>query len=175
MPNQVIEYLSGRGVAFTVLPLPGSHSLEETAARHGCRIEDSVRTTAYVNRFGLALTVVPARAEPDLALVRRAMDDPGARLATAREVALTFLELDPDALPPLGLLLDAPLYVDPAVADLPEVVFAAGRSSLAILIPTAALFRDDPVLIAPLIPESVPAEPARLPDPRDMLPVHLAG
>lgn len=76
------------------------------------------------------------------------------RLATERELADRFPDHELGALPPLSMLLLVPMYVDPSIAELDEVVFAAGRQDVSVKMVTRDLFGSDPVVITPLTAES---------------------
>jgi Ala-tRNA(Pro) deacylase len=147
----VLEYLQGRGQVFTVIPHGPSRA-------HGVpnRIpEELVATTVVaIGNYGFALLVVPAARTLDLDLVADAMGDPYARLATPEQIERQFPDYEIGAVPPLTMLLLAPMYVDPAVVEREEVVFAAGRSDLSIRMATRDLFGNDPIVIAPLTTES---------------------
>jgi hypothetical protein len=84
--SSVLDYLRGRAVPFVVFPDPEAGDAEETAQRHGVDIEEMVRTEVVSNRFGHALMVVPWERRLDITLARRAMNDPGARLAMPDEL-----------------------------------------------------------------------------------------
>jgi len=56
------------------------------------------------------------------------------------------------------MLLLAPMYVDPAIAERDTIVFAAGRQDVSIRMATSDLFGTDPVVITPLTAESRIAE-----------------
>ncbi len=145
-----MEYLQGRGVAFLVLPNATSEHAEDTARKHGFPVDEVVKTVVINGRYGHALLVIPASQEVDMDLAKEALGDPEARPANDRDLARTFPDYQAGSLPPLGLFFMAPMYVDPEVANREAVVFAAGRASLAIRMLTRDLFRDDPVVIAPL-------------------------
>ena len=169
----VHEYLQGRSIAFLVLSNPEATSLDETACRHGIPPADLVRVVVVAGRLGKAMMVIPAARELDLDLAREALADPEATRVSDLEMRLTYGCVD--AMPPLGLYYLLPMYVDLAVAELDQVVFAAERPQVAICLEATELFRDDPVVIAPLTPESaalLEREPAE--DPMTALPVHLA-
>lgn len=157
--SSVIDYLRGRGVAFLVLPDPDSTSVEDTAERHDVARSEVVRTVVLTNRFGHALMVVPWARQLDLALARRAMNDPDARRAGEDELEEKVPEFDAASWPPLGLFLLMPTFVDREVADMDQVVFPAGRPGTLICLQTAELFRDDPVVITALTAESMGAQP----------------
>ncbi|HEX6130859.1 MAG TPA: YbaK/EbsC family protein [Actinomycetota bacterium] len=150
MTIAVVDYLLGRGTPFLLLPDPGSESPESTAARHDVSTDELVRTVALRFRFGLALAVLPWTSRLDLDLVRDALDDAEARPAAPPEVAGLADGCVPDCLPPLGLWLQAPMFVDAAVDRLPQVVFPAGRPSVLVCMERDELFRDDPYAVVSL-------------------------
>jgi prolyl-tRNA editing enzyme YbaK/EbsC (Cys-tRNA(Pro) deacylase) len=150
MSSRVIDYLLGRGVRFTVIPR------QDEAAPTA----DLARTLVAITGFGPELLVVPAEREIDEERMREAVGDADARLATPREIETTFLDYEPDTLPPLSLLLVAPMYVDPAIADASEITFLAGRRDVSVRMSTEDLFGNDPVVIAPLVAETRLTEPA---------------
>ena len=96
------------------------------------------------NRFGLALMVVPWNRQLDLALARRAMNDPNAQRALDQELEEKMPEFEAEAWPPLGLFLLMPTFVDREVADREQVVFPAGKPGTLVCLQTEELFRDDP-------------------------------
>lgn len=151
MASGLLEYLQGRGVTFTVIPHAPVPDPSQQAVTRGFPPEEVVHTQVFIAEFGPALAVVPAGAEADLELVREATDDAYARPATEREMARNFPDYEPGSLPPLGLLFLAPMYVDPQVMEQRSVVFAAGKQNVSIRMATRDLFRDDPVVITPLV------------------------
>jgi Ala-tRNA(Pro) deacylase len=155
--STVMEYLQGRGVSFLVLPDPMAERPEDAARKHGFSVDEVVRTVVIAGRFGHSLMVIPASRELDLDLVKEALDDPEARVASERDMARSFPDYETGSLPPLGLFFLVPMYVDPAVANSEAVIFHVGRVSLGIRMPTRDLFRDDPIVVAPLT--RGPAEP----------------
>lgn len=156
--SAIIEYLQGKGVAFTVLPAPQSDSALDTVRAHGVPTAQLARTVVMNYRYGFALMVIPAESVLNPYLVQTALDDPDAREATLREIAAHFAGLDAACIPPLGLYFLAPMWVDPQVADLAQVAFAAGKPSLVIKMRGSDLFRDDPFVITPLTGQSAQAE-----------------
>jgi prolyl-tRNA editing enzyme YbaK/EbsC (Cys-tRNA(Pro) deacylase) len=158
--SSVLEYLRGRAVPFVVFPDPEAELAEQTAERHGVDVGDLVRTEVVSNRFGFALMVVPWDRRLDLSLARRAMNDPGARLATREELLEKVPEFEADAWPPLGLFLLMPTFVDREVAGRDQVVFPAGRPSTLVCLQTDELFGDDPVVITALTNDTMQREPA---------------
>ena len=178
----VLDYLAGRGAPYLVLPLPEASSPEGTAAAHGVSTDELVRTIAFRYRFGEAIAVVPWTRPIVLDLVREALDDPEASPLEPHELEGFANGCSPDSLPPLGLWLQAPMFVDVAVGRLQQVVFAAGRPSLLVCMQRTELFRDDPYAVAILTEASrvegeaaglvAPAAPRELTE-EDLLPVHV--
>ena len=182
MTTTVIDYLLGRGTPFLVLPLPEARSPEETAAAHAVSTDELVRTIALRFRHGFAIAVVPWTRPLDLDLARAALDDPKARTAEPAEIEGLATGCRPDALPPLGLWLQAPMFVDVAVGRLQQVVFAAGRASTLVCMQRTELFRDDPYAVAVLTRASRAEASAagiasehtkRVLTEEDLLPVHV--
>lgn len=182
MTITVLDYLSGRGAPYLVLPLPQAANPEETAAAHDVSTDELVRTIAFRYRFGDAIAVIPWTRPVALDLVREALDDPEARSLEPHELEGFANGCSPDSLPPLGLWLQAPMFVDVAVGRLDQIVFPAGRASVLLCVQRTALFRDDPYAVAVLTQASLAeAEAAGLREPtgrvltdEDLLPVHLA-
>ncbi len=156
----VLEYLQGRGVPFQVIPHQQTATSLAEAHALGIPEEEVAKTLVVIASYGPALMVIPASRRLDMDLVIQAVNDPEARLATERELQKAFPDYELGALPPLGLFLLAPMYVDPAVTDRESITFAAGRQDVSIRMITKDLFRDDPVVIAPLTAESRVAQPA---------------
>ena len=154
MASYVLDYLQGRGAIFTVIPhLRGSEEDGEIYPA-GVSPDEVVTTVVAVGEHGPSLMVIPASRTLDPELMLEAVGDPEARLATERELGRSFPDYDPGALPPLSMLLLAPMYVDPAVAERTEIVFGAGRGDVSVRMATSDLFGTDPVVIVPLTAES---------------------
>jgi len=166
--SSVMEYLQGRGVPFLVLPAPHATEVVEAARIHGFTADEVVRTEVVTTRFGHALMVIPAGRELIEELVVAALGDDQVRMAGERDILRGYPDYEPGALPPLGLFFSAPMYVDTDVARRDAVVFAVGRAAVAIRMLTKDLFRDDPVVIAPLTRESAAeAAMASVTEPED--------
>ena len=161
--SYVLDYLQGRGAEFTVIPHPKTATAvgeEQTLHLPG---DEVVKTLVVMANYGPALMVVPASRRLDMEAAAAATADPQVRLATERELERQFPVYALAALPPLSMLLLAPMYVDPTVAERETIVFAAGRQDVSIRMATSALFDTDPVVITPLTAESRAAEAAATP------------
>jgi len=150
----VLDYLQGRGSVFTVIPHPKAPTAEGEAHALGISPDEVVKTVVVIANYGPALMVIPASRRLDMELAAQATGDPQVRLATERELERQFPDYELGALPPLSMLLLAPMYVDPAVAERETIVFAAGRQDVSVRMATRDLFGTDPVVITPLTAES---------------------
>ena len=86
-------------------------SVDEARAL-GIEVGEVLKTLAVRTGSGYALVVIPASRRLDLHLAREALGDNRARLASEEELGRDFPDYELGALPPLGALLDAPVYVD---------------------------------------------------------------
>ena len=84
-------------------------------------------------------------------LVQAAVGDRHVRLATEEELLRDIPGIELGALPPLGSLLGAPLYVDQEVLQHDTVVFAAGSRTESVQLRTADLLQHEQVTTLPLI------------------------
>src|SRR5918912_712300 len=127
MASHVMDYLLGRGVTFTVIPRRGD----------AAPLAHLARTIVAIDGFGPALLVVPGDRELDEQRMREALDDPSARLAPPGELNQISPDSESDALPPIPMLLVAPMYVDPEIAEAPGITFLAGRRDVSIRMTTS--------------------------------------
>jgi Ala-tRNA(Pro) deacylase len=148
--SQVTEHLERRGVAFEVIPHDQAFTSLGEAHALGIAPDEVVKTVAVHTVSGPVLVAVPGYRRLDMTLVRVAVGDHHARLATEDELARDFSAYELGALPPLGSLLQAHVYVDPEVMGHDTVVFAAGSQTESVKIRTQDLFQGEPVTQAPL-------------------------
>ena len=178
--TSAIEFLLERGTPFLALPAPRATSISDTAEANGIRMDEVVRSDLMSSGIGPSLMVVPATRSLDLGLAQKAVQDPTARPATEEEIRSLAPECDVDALPPLSLYLSAPMFVDPSVAAMEQVIFPAGRRTILVCVERTELFGDDPAVIVDLTREShvpgdkvSPARRAALEGGERLLPAHL--
>jgi prolyl-tRNA editing enzyme YbaK/EbsC (Cys-tRNA(Pro) deacylase) len=98
--------------------------------------------------------VIPASCRLDLHLVRDALADHQARLASEEELGRDFPGFQLGALPPLGALLGSQLFIDPEVLEHDLVVFAAGTQTESVRMGTQQLFASEQVTIVPLVKQA---------------------
>jgi Ala-tRNA(Pro) deacylase len=136
----VTEHLEQRGSIFEVLAHRQAYTSVEEARALGIAVDEVLKTLAVRTGSGYALVVIPASRRLDLHLAREALGDSRARLASEEELGDDFPDYELGALPPLGALLHAQVYVDPEVLGHDTVTFAAGTQTESVRMQTQGLF-----------------------------------
>lgn len=147
------DYLRARGIQPEELAHELTHSALGEAVRLGVPANEVAKTIVLDTHGGRALAVIPASERLDMGLVHRAVGDSHARLASEEELQRDYPDFELGAFPPLGSLLDVPLYVDPKVMEGETVVFAAGTADTSLRVTTRDLFRDEDPVVARLVKE----------------------
>jgi Ala-tRNA(Pro) deacylase len=150
----VTEHLEQRGIAFELIPHQQAYTSTEEARALGVDAGEVLKTLAVRTLSGYALAVIPASRRLDLHLVRDALGDRHARLATEEELGRDFAGYQLGALPPLGVLVGARVYVDPEVLRHDTVAFAAGTQTESVKLPTEELFDGEQATTVPLVRRS---------------------
>jgi Cys-tRNA(Pro) deacylase len=149
MPT-VADHLKKRGLSFEQVPHEQAYTTIDEAKALGIAADEVVKTVVLKTASGHALAVVPGARRLNMKLVRRALGDNHARLATEEDLEREFPGYELGALPPLGSLLGIPVYVDPEVLGHETVVFAAGSQTESVKIRTEDLFREEQVNVVQL-------------------------
>jgi Ala-tRNA(Pro) deacylase len=136
----VTEHLEQRGNVFEVIPHRQAYTSVDEARALGIEVGEVLKTLAVRTGSGYALMVIPASHRLDLHLAREALGDSRARLASEEELGRDFPDYELGALPPIGALLDAQVYVDPEVLGHDTVTFAAGTQTESVKMQTQELF-----------------------------------
>jgi Ala-tRNA(Pro) deacylase len=150
----VTEHLQQRGSAFELLPHRQAYTSTDEARALGIDAGEVLKTLAVRTGPGYVLAVVPASCRLDLHLVREALADHQARLASEEELARDFPGYQLGALPPLGALLGSQLFIDPEVLNHDLVVFAAGTQTESVRMRTRELFGGEQITTVPLIKQA---------------------
>jgi Ala-tRNA(Pro) deacylase len=150
----VTEHLEQRGSAFEVLPHRQAFTSTDEARALGIDAGEVLKTLAVRTRPGYVLAVIPASCRLDLHLVREALADHQARLASEQELDRDFAGYQLGALPPLGALLGSQLFIDPEVLEHDLVVFAAGTQTESVRIRARELFASEQITTVPLIKQA---------------------
>jgi Ala-tRNA(Pro) deacylase len=146
----VADHLRGRGVAFEEIPHTKTYTSVAEAQALGIAADEVLKGIVVKTASGYTLAAIPGARRLDMGLVRRAVDDHHARLATEEELERDFPAYELGALPPVGSILGLPAYVDPEVLEHETIVFAAGTQTGSVKVRTAELFRDEPISVVPL-------------------------
>jgi Ala-tRNA(Pro) deacylase len=159
----VAEHLRDRGVDFDVIPHDKAYTSIEEAQTLGIDADEVLKCIVLDTSSGHAMAVVPGGRRLDMSLVRLAVADNHARLATEEEVERGFPDYELGALPPLASLLRVPTLVDPEVMKHDTIVFAAGTQTESVRGQREDLFRGEEITIVPLIKalDEVDKEPPR--------------
>jgi prolyl-tRNA editing enzyme YbaK/EbsC (Cys-tRNA(Pro) deacylase) len=150
----VTEHLKRRGVPFEVVEHAKAFTSRAEAATLGIEADEVLKTVVLDVGGGHALAVVPADRRLDMHLVKEAVGDAQVHLASEDELASDFPTIELGAFPPIGSLLDAPVYVDPSVREHETVVFAAGTQTESVKARTEELFGSEEVRFVPLAEEA---------------------
>jgi Ala-tRNA(Pro) deacylase len=152
--SAVTEHLEQRGSAFALLPHRQTYTATDEARALGIDAGEVLKTLAVRTGPGYVLAVIPASCRLDLHLVREALGDHQARLASEEELGRDFAGYQLGALPPLGALLGSQVFLDPEVLNHDMVVFAAGTQTESVRIRTRELFGGEQITTVPLIKQA---------------------
>jgi Ala-tRNA(Pro) deacylase len=152
--TRVTEHLHTSGVPFAPIAHRQAYTSIDEARALGIDASEVLKTVAVRAAGGYALMTVPATGRLDMRLVQAAVGDRHVRLATEEELLRDFPGFELGALPPLGSLLGAPLFVDQEVLQHDTVVFAAGSQTESVQLKTADLLRHEQVTALPLIQQA---------------------
>jgi Ala-tRNA(Pro) deacylase len=144
------DHLTRRGIRFEVLPHPRAVTAMEEAQALGVDAESVVKTIVLDIATGHALALIPASRRLDLDLVRAALEDPSARLASEEELARDFPEFELGALPPLPSLLHVPVVIDPHLLHHRTITFASGDQRESVRTSPHRLFTGASITISPV-------------------------
>ena len=152
--SAVTEHLEQRGSAFELLPHRQAYTSTDEARALGIDAGEVLKTLAVRTGPGYVLAVIPASRRLDLHLVRDALGDHHARLASEEELGRDFAGYQLGALPPLGALLDCQVFVDPEVLEHDLVVFAAGTQTESVSMGARELFASEQVTTVALVEQA---------------------
>src|SRR5262249_5776928 len=149
--TQVTEHLQTHGVPFEPIAHQQACTSIGEARALGIDASEVLKTVAVRVAGGYALMVIPATCRLAMHLVQAAVGAAHVRLAAEQGRRRDFPGCARGALPPLGSLLGAPLYVDQQVPRHDTVVFAAGSQTESVQLRTADLLQHEQVTALPLI------------------------
>jgi prolyl-tRNA editing enzyme YbaK/EbsC (Cys-tRNA(Pro) deacylase) len=144
------DYLRLRGVPIEEIEHPRAATSVDEATALGVPADEVLKTLVVDRWGGHVLVVIPSSRRTDMGLVRVAVCDHHAHLATESELSHDFSGYELGAMPPLGSLVGAETYVDPEVFAIDSVVFSAGSQTESIRARTEDLFRGEHIKVVPL-------------------------
>jgi Ala-tRNA(Pro) deacylase len=147
----VTEHLEQQGITFELIPHRQAYTSTEEARALGVDAGEVLKTLAVRTASEYALVVIPASRRLDLHLAREALGDRHARLASEEELDRDFADYQLGALPPLGALVGASVYVDPEVLRHGTVAFAAGTQTESVKLRPEELFGGEQARTVPLV------------------------
>jgi Ala-tRNA(Pro) deacylase len=150
----VTEHLEQQGSAFQLLVHRQAYTSTDEARALGIDAGEVLKTLAVRTGPRYALVVIPASRRLDLHLVRDALGDRHARLASEEELGRDFAAYQLGALPPLGALVGASVDVDPEVLRHDTVAFAAGSQTESVKLRTQELFGSQHITTVPLVKQA---------------------
>jgi Ala-tRNA(Pro) deacylase len=146
----VTEHLEKQGIRFELLPHPPTTSALAEAEVLELEPDEVVKAVVLDVSTGHAIAVVPASRRIDLDLLREALGERHARLASEEEIARDFPEFELGAMPPLPSMLHVPLVIDPSVLEHASITFAAGITRGSVRTSPSVLFTGASVSITPI-------------------------
>lgn len=151
--SRTVEYLEEKGIAFEKIPHGRAFTCADEARALGIHADAVVKTILLDSKWGRALAVVAGDRRLDMKLVRDAVGDHHVRMATEEEIRREYPDFELGCLPPLGMLLGMPVFVDGEVMRHEEVVFGAGSQTEAVKARTLDLFDHEHVTVTRLVRE----------------------
>ena len=148
--HRLSETLNRKGVPYKYLPHPDTESAIGEAIALGVPAREVVKSILIDTRGRHAMAVLPATRRLDVHLVREALGDPEAHLATEGEIRRDLPADELPALPPIPSVNAMRVLVDPEVMESEEVVCADGAES-SIRIRTGDLFGGEAITVAPIV------------------------
>lgn len=161
----VMQQLKERAVPFEVIEHDRAYTGIDEARALGIAADEVLKAIVVDSIDGLSLVVIPASRRLDMHLVRAAVDDDRARLATEEEIHWQWPMFEPGALPPLGSLLKVSMYADPDLFGHETVVFATGEQTRSVRMRTEDLLRHETFIVTPLTTLDREAESHRFGEP----------
>lgn len=148
--TEVVDALKRRGTHFELIHHPAAMDAAHEAQLLDISAGDVLKAILLDTTKGHVLLVVPGNRRLDMTLVRDAVGDRHARLASEGEIVRDIPGCQLGGLPALGSVLSMPVYIEPEVFEHPVVAFAAGTQTDSIKCRLIELLRGESVTIAPL-------------------------
>jgi Ala-tRNA(Pro) deacylase len=145
--NQLRAFLDQHHVQYLVISHSKAFTAQGIAALAHISGKELAKTVILKLDGSLAMAVLPASYQVDLAAIKKATGVRLAELASEDEFAQHFPDCETGAMPPFGNLYGIPVYVDETLAADDEIAFNAGSHYELIRL----AFRDFEELVKPLV------------------------
>jgi Ala-tRNA(Pro) deacylase len=152
--TEVTEYLEAKEIPFEVLTHDHAFTALDEAASLHLDAHIVVKTLLVDTRWGRVPTVIPGDRRIDMQMLRDAVGDHFAHLASEVELMGVYPRVELGTLPPLGRLLELPTFVDGDIMRHEWVVFPAGSQTQAVRARTRDIFDREHVTITRLTRET---------------------
>lgn len=146
----IVELLRAKKIPFELLPHKTTMSAGDEAETLHISKSEVLKTVVLDAGAGHVVVVMPASGKLDMALVREAVADKHAHLASESEMSRDFPEFELGTVPPLPSLTKVPVFVDPEIMQHPTVVFAEDQRE-SVRVKTEDLFGGEYVTVTPLV------------------------
>ena len=124
--NKLRTFLDENHVRYLVISHSKAYTAQGIAAVAHISGKELAKTVILKLDGALAMAVLPASYQIDLAAIRRAAGVKTAELATELDFKQHFPDCETGAMPPFGNLYGIPVYVDETLALDKEIAFNAG-------------------------------------------------
>ena len=145
--ERIEEKLNTAGIEFNVMHHEPVFTSEQAAAIRGVSLSSGAKALVVKAGDKFIMLVVPADRKLDSKKARTSLGVKAIRFATADEV-LELTSLKPGSIPPFGSLFNLPTYVDPALAENPEINFNAGDHAISIRMSHEAFIKAETPAVA---------------------------
>jgi Ala-tRNA(Pro) deacylase len=145
--SKVRAFLDQHHIRYVVISHSKAFTAQGIAALAHISGKELAKTVILKLDGSLAMAVLPASYQVDLAAIRKATGVRLAELAGENEFAQHFPDCETGAMPPFGNLYGIPVYVDETLAEDEEIAFNAGSHYELIRLS----YRDFEELVSPLV------------------------
>ena len=145
-----IELLEAKKIPFEVIPHKTTFTAADEASTLHVAEADVLRTVVLDTGSGHVVVVTPASRKLDMGLVREALGDRQAHLATETEIERDFAVFELGSIPPVPSLAKVPVFVDPEVMQMATAIFALDHED-SVKVRTEDLFGGEYVTVTPLV------------------------
>lgn len=124
--SKVRAFLDQHQIRYVVISHSKAFTAQGIAALAHISGKELAKTVILKLDGSLAMAVLPASYQVDLAAIKKASGVRVAELASEREFAQHFADCETGAMPPFGNLYGIPVYVDETLTEDEEIAFNAG-------------------------------------------------